>query len=224
MAIICALCSKKQSSFIEDFPISPASNNVRVCAKCNDFLNDIKGCAESRDERYLHLRNEFQIIISNNSNISSECMSAITKIRQYCENVYYNYTVEEMANLEIKKKQEEDYIHQQLINNFMLTTGFNFESYSIVEYLKVITAETVLGTGFLSELSAGFSDFWGSKNALFADKLQKAKDYAMNDLIEKGLILGANAIIGVDFDYIIFSGNIIGIVINGTAVKIKKSD
>ena len=33
---------------------------------------------------------------------------------------------------------------------------------------------------------------------------------------------GGNAIIGIDFDYITFSNNMIGVVANGTAVRIEK--
>ena len=34
--------------------------------------------------------------------------------------------------------------------------------------------------------------------------------------------MGANAVIGVDFDYLTFSNNMIGVVANGTAVNIEK--
>ena len=104
----------------------------------------------------------------------------------------------------------------------MLTTSYNFEKYRIVDYKGIISGQVVLGTGFLSELSSSFSDFFGTEANYFSDKLEKAKDAAKERLIEKSVLVGGNAIIGVDFDYIMFSNNMIGVVANGTSVIIEE--
>lgn len=104
----------------------------------------------------------------------------------------------------------------------MLTTGFSFEGHTIRRYAGVISAQVVMGTGFLSELSASVSDFLGEENDAFAKKMERAKDAALTKLIEKSIEKGGNAIIGVDFDYITFSSNMIGVVTNGTSVVIEK--
>lgn len=120
-------------------------------------------------------------------------------------------------------------IHQEnelkeLIDSFKMTSGFNFEGYTITHYIKVISAETVLGTGFLSEFSASFSDFFGIENERFSNKLEMARESSTQKLIKKAIQLNANALIGIDFDYVNFSGNIIGVIANGTSVTIKKHD
>lgn len=104
----------------------------------------------------------------------------------------------------------------------MLTSGFNFEGYEITEYVGFMSSESVLGTGFLSELGAGFADFAGARSNMFSNKLEEAKDQALAGLIEKAKAAEANAIIGVDIDYNMFSGNLIGVIANGTIVKIRK--
>ena len=104
-----------------------------------------------------------------------------------------------------------------------MTTGFNFEGFKIVDYKQVISGETVLGTGFVSEFSASFSDFFGSSTNMFSNKLKQAKEAALEKLILTSIDIGGNAIIGVDFDYITFTGNLIGVVANGTSVLIKKT-
>lgn len=43
----------------------------------------------------------------------------------------------------------------------------------------------------------------------------------LSKLIRKAIQLNANALIGIDFDYVNFLGNIIGVIANGTLVKIK---
>lgn len=125
-----------------------------------------------------------------------------------------------------KKADRIEHIKQiyEATKNLKLTTGFNFEGYKIIDYLKVISAETVLGTGFLSEFSASISDFFGTENESFSEKLESAKNSATKKLINKAILLNANGIIGIDYDYVNFSSNIIGVIANGTAVKIEKCD
>ena len=55
----------------------------------------------------------------------------------------------------------------------------------------------------------------------FADKLSKARDSATQKLISKAKMLAANAIIGLDYDYVTFGQNVVGVIANGTAVFIE---
>ncbi len=100
-----------------------------------------------------------------------------------------------------------------------LTTDYDFTGYNITAYLGIVNGQTVLGTGFLSEFTASFTDFFGEKSNKFADKLEQAKQAATEKMILKSHSLGGNAIIDVDFDYITFHGNMIAVVVNGTSVK-----
>ena len=117
------------------------------------------------------------------------------------------------------KKQKK---HKEFIENYMLTTGYDFSGYKITKYCGVISGQVVLGTGFLSEFTASFADFFGEESNKFADKLETAKNAALEKLIIKSAEKGGNAIIGVDFDYITFHGNMIGVVANGTSVVIEQ--
>ena len=123
---------------------------------------------------------------------------------------------------EYKERVSEQESIKYKIKSHMLTTSYNFEKYRIVDYKGIISGQVVLGTGFLSELSSSFSDFFGTEANYFSDKLEKAKDAAKERLIEKSVLVGGNAIIGVDFDYIMFSNNMIGVVANGTSVIIEE--
>lgn len=53
--------------------------------------------------------------------------------------------------------------------------------------------------------------------------MREAKKAAYDQMIHNALVQGANALIGVDFDYITFSNNILGASANGTAVYIEKN-
>ena len=109
-------------------------------------------------------------------------------------------------------------------HNMMMTSGFNFEGFHIVKYIKIISGETVLGTGFASEFSAGMANLFGVETDKFAKKFEQAKDSSLNKLISKAVDLGANALIGVDFDYPLIYNNIIAVIASATAVVVEKAE
>lgn len=106
------------------------------------------------------------------------------------------------------------------MKNLKITSGFEFQGFTITDYLGFCSGECALGTGFLSSLNAGLADIFGEVSSKYSEKLESAKDYALKILSDNAQKLGANAIIGVDVDYTIFSSNILGVIATGTAVKI----
>jgi uncharacterized protein YbjQ (UPF0145 family) len=108
------------------------------------------------------------------------------------------------------------------MEKLLITSGFNFEGYRITDYLDYCSGECALGTGFLSSLGASFADFTGGNSTLYSDKLNKARNIALEGLMHQARIIGANALIGVTVNYTAFSADIMGVVSNGTAVRIEK--
>lgn len=101
-------------------------------------------------------------------------------------------------------------------STFMKTSGFGFEGYRIAKYIDVISAETILNNLFYSNI---FSD-----SESLSDKLQEARACAMNRFVARCVEKGANAAIGVDFNYISFSANNanFAVIAHGTAVVVEE--
>jgi len=108
-----------------------------------------------------------------------------------------------------------------LINSVLITTTPILENKTIENYLGVVSSVMVLGTGFLSELGGGIADFLGTKASGFQSKLEKAREIVLEEIINDTLEKGGNAIIGIDFDYMTLSNNLLMVSVNGTAVQIK---
>lgn len=102
----------------------------------------------------------------------------------------------------------------------VVTTTNHIDGYLVRKYLGIESVEFVLGTGFFSEVASNAQDFWGLRSSGFEKKLQEAKQTALTILKMRAAEKGANAIIGVDLDYTEFSGNRIGLIINGTLVRL----
>lgn len=120
-----------------------------------------------------------------------------------------------------------DFSKQELsekTKNYIITSGYDINNYEISNYLGIISGSVVLGTGLLSEFESSISDFLGTQSEEFSNKLEKARKAALSKLIDDAAnYIECNAIIGVDFDYITFSNNKIGVIANGTAVVAKRS-
>lgn len=130
--------------------------------------------------------------------------------------------IEKMLNDSEKKFEINESYHERKLE-FMATTGYNFENNKILDYIGIVSGEVVLGTGIISDLGATLSDILGANASSYQSKLGQCKEATMQIITEKALQLGANAIIGVDFDIMTIGNNMIVVSANGTAVIIKKN-
>lgn len=105
--------------------------------------------------------------------------------------------------------------------NIIVTTTHSVDGYSISSYLGIESVEIVIGTGIFSEFSSSIDDFLGARSTAFENKLSKAKETALKKLKFIAFEKGANAVVGIDLDYTEFSGNRIGLIINGTLVSLE---
>lgn len=121
-----------------------------------------------------------------------------------------------------RKSQEEQRMYAERFKSHMLTTGFSFEGYHISEYLGIVTGETIMGTGYFSDLSASISDLFGVEASEYSEKLRTAKQAVLKIMIKNSTDLGGNAIIGISYELMTFSGNMIGVSVTGTAVRAEK--
>jgi uncharacterized protein YbjQ (UPF0145 family) len=105
----------------------------------------------------------------------------------------------------------------------IVTTTDSIEGSKVVAYLGVVTGEAVLGANIFKDLFAGIRDIVGGRSAAYEGELRKAKDTAIQEMAERAVELGADAVVGVDLDYeAISSGNMLMVSANGTAIKIQK--
>ncbi len=104
----------------------------------------------------------------------------------------------------------------------IITTTPQIEGYKIREYKGVVTGETIIGANFFKDILAGIRDFVGGRSASYEKVLRQAKDTAMQEMMERAMSMGANAIVGIDIDYeTIGEGNsMLMVATSGTAVVI----
>lgn len=69
------------------------------------------------------------------------------------------------------------------------------------EPIGIVSAQSVGGTGFMSDLSASWNDLFGTQSNTMGNKVKQGEDICKDRLRLNCLNLGGNAIIATDIDY-----------------------
>lgn len=104
----------------------------------------------------------------------------------------------------------------------LVVTTPSIEGEQITEYHGLVTGEAILGANVFRDIFASIRDIVGGRSAAYEEELRKAKDIAIEEMIQQAQSLGANAVVGVDLDYETIgggSGNMLMVSASGTAVK-----
>ena len=212
MGFICAVCGEKKSGFSMPYRIfGKDGREYPACIACSKIYDALgsKDCGElerAQADLQEKLRANPQMELSLRDLLQKRLLASRERLQQIGERQKVR---DNLATLQKTMPQ---------------TTGYSFEGYRIEAYCGVVCAEVVMGTGFFSEWSASVSDLFGEHSNAFESKLEEARRAAMRRLVEKTALAGGNALIGIDFDYVNFVGNLMGVIASGTAVKIEPNE
>lgn len=109
-------------------------------------------------------------------------------------------------------------------DGFIVSTTESIENGTIMQYIDVICSNVVVGTNVFSDFAASFSDFFGGKSESYRRKLEYIYNEASEDLKNKAIRIGANAIVGFKVDFDEISGkdkSMFMVSASGTACKIE---
>ena len=107
----------------------------------------------------------------------------------------------------------------------LITTTSTLEGQRITKYLGLVTGEAILGANVFRDFFAGIRDVLGGRSGSYEKVLRKAKQEAIEDMLDQARGLGANAVVGVDLDYetiqVQDGGSMLMVSASGTAVVIE---
>jgi len=104
----------------------------------------------------------------------------------------------------------------------IVTTTPTVEGHNILEYKGVVFGEVIAGVNFVRDFAAGIRNFVGGRSASYEEELVMARNQAMQEMTDRALRVGANAIVGIDIDYEVLGANngMLMVSASGTAVRI----
>lgn len=120
------------------------------------------------------------------------------------------------------KKMKEVKINE-VTPSVILSTTPSLNNYVIKEYIDLVCIEIAIGTGIVSEIAGGFSDFFGKRSKAFESKLKRLKEDAFKIVKYEAADKSGNAVVGIKMDYTVLSGNMLCLVLSGTIVLVEKN-
>ena len=107
----------------------------------------------------------------------------------------------------------------------IVSTTNDIKGYEINKYIGLVNANIVIGANVFSDFFASFTDVLGGNSDSYESILDKIYKQALNQLIEKASLIGANALLGIHFDFDEISGkgkSMFMVTAIGTAVQVGK--
>ena len=120
------------------------------------------------------------------------------------------------VQLEIEKTKAE-------IKAVMLTTE-TAPNLNITKRIEIVTAECAFGMNVFKDLFAGVRDIVGGRSEAVQKTMRDSRKTVLYELKKEAYEVGANAVIGVDLDYVELSsaGSMVMLVASGTAVVVEE--
>ncbi len=104
----------------------------------------------------------------------------------------------------------------------LMTTTALIEGRTIGKYHGVVTGEAIIGANIFRDLFASIRNIVGGRSGAYENALADAREAALKDMAEQADDLGANAVIGIDFDYEVLGqdNGMLMVCVSGTAVTV----
>ena len=105
---------------------------------------------------------------------------------------------------------------------FILLTTETAPDLPITKRIEIVTAECAFGMNIFKDLFAGVRDVVGGRSNAVQKTMRDARRTVLYELKREAHAVGANAVVGVDLDYVELSaaGSMVMLVASGTAVVI----
>lgn len=142
-----------------------------------------------------------------------------------------NRQVIKQAFLKLQMAGGMETLSQNHVTNFLiflqrkimlLTTTPTIEGRPIQQYIGIVTSEAIIGANIVKDLFAGIRDIVGGRSGTYERVIEEARMNALQELKQKAMHMGANAVVGIDLDFetVGSGGSMLMVVATGTAVKI----
>jgi uncharacterized protein YbjQ (UPF0145 family) len=104
----------------------------------------------------------------------------------------------------------------------LVVTTPSIPGYRIVGVIGIVSGMSIRTRGLLGRLGASVEAIVGGRSEAYITELKKAREEALKDLVEEAQRLGANAVVGVDFETSEVLEGFLVVTATGTAVVVER--
>jgi uncharacterized protein YbjQ (UPF0145 family) len=104
----------------------------------------------------------------------------------------------------------------------LVSTTPTIEGRPIRDYLGVVAGEAILGANIFRDIFASVRDVVGGRSGSYEKVLRQAREEALAEMQAIARQLGADAVVGIDYDYETLgaNGSMLMVAVSGTAVRL----
>ncbi|MCL4185216.1 MAG: heavy metal-binding domain-containing protein [Burkholderiaceae bacterium] len=104
---------------------------------------------------------------------------------------------------------------------FLATVVPNDDGARVGQYLGVVNGEAIIGANIFRDLFSSVRDVVGGRAGGYERALAGARDAALGEMVAAARELGADGVVGIDFDYEVLgeANGMMMVSVSGTAVK-----
>lgn len=105
----------------------------------------------------------------------------------------------------------------------IITTTPTIEGKNIIAYKGIVFGEVIQGINFVKDFTAGLTNFFGGRSTEYEEELMISREKALEEIMRRAEARGANAIVGIDFDYEVLGSDngMLMVTASGTAVVVE---
>tara|TARA_R110000803_G_scaffold28123_1_gene65309 strand:+ start:1166 stop:1486 length:321 start_codon:yes stop_codon:yes gene_type:complete len=104
----------------------------------------------------------------------------------------------------------------------IVSTTPTIQNRDITVYKGIVCGEVIIGAHLGKDILASFTNIVGGRSDAYEKTIRETRDGAIDEMIRNAEQLGANAVVGVKFDYQVIgqSGSMMMVAVSGTAVTL----
>jgi uncharacterized protein YbjQ (UPF0145 family) len=105
----------------------------------------------------------------------------------------------------------------------LTTTTHQIEGRHITAYKGIVAGEVIIGAHLGKDILASFTNIVGGRSESYESTIRESRAGALEEMTREAQKLGANAIVGLKFDYQVIgqNGSMMMVAVCGTAVVLE---
>ncbi|MCX6275913.1 MAG: YbjQ family protein [Bacteroidetes bacterium] len=106
--------------------------------------------------------------------------------------------------------------------SILITTSTSLEGYRVVKQLGLVRGITVRSRSIVGNIAGGFMTLFGGRSSIYTELCEKAREEALQLMMQHGRGMGCNAIINMRYDANDVMSGLTEVLAYGTAVVVEK--
>lgn len=91
---------------------------------------------------------------------------------------------------------------------------------TIESVVGVVFGDAIMGANIIRDFAASLTEIVGGRSGAYEGNLRQGRAIALQELMDEAILIGADAVVGIDIDYETISEAMLMVSASGTAVKL----